>query len=88
MNRYLQTLKMHVPEFELGYLNNHPAIKNKTYEEAQIILAKYATPLPDELTKTAYLEQAYSNRVVYLINGRYYLLKKQRNKGTAYLFEL
>ena len=87
MNRYLNILNAHIPEFELYNRSNNFHIRNKTIEEAKAILEKYAAPLPDELKQTKYLEQTYSDRDVYLINNRYYLLKQSKS-GVAYLFEL
>lgn len=87
MNRYLNILNSHVPEIEFYNRYNNFHIRNKTMEEAKSILAKYAAPLPDELKQTKYLAQTYSEREVYLINNRYYLLKQSKS-GVAYLFEL
>lgn len=88
MNIYLKMMNAKIPEFELYNRYNNAYIRNKTYEEAKEILAKFEVAPPAELQTTEYLEKTYAERPVYLINGSHYLLKKNRNTDIPYLFKI
>ena len=87
MNRYIKILNAQFPEFEMDNIHNNVRIRNKTMDEAKEILSEYEVPLPDELTKSKYLEQTYAGRSCYLINNRHYLLKLSKT-GYPYLHEV
>jgi hypothetical protein len=85
MAKYIKQMNVHIPEKDLYLKNGNVYIKDTTYEEARAICAKFAVPTPLELRQTKYMEQTYSNKAVYKIDGRYYILKKNRNTGDPYL---
>lgn len=87
MSKYIKQMNLHIPEKRL-YLKNGNAYIDTTYEEARAICAKFAVPTPPALRQTKYMEQTYSNNEVYEINGRYYVLKRNRNTGAPYLHEV
>lgn len=86
MNIYLNQMQMHVPELELYNRYNNLYIRNKSYEEAKAVLAKFAVSPPSEFQETEYMQKTYAEKEIYLINGGHYLLKQNRNTGIPYLF--
>lgn len=87
MSKYIKQMNLHIPERKL-YMKNGNAYIDTTYEEARMIVARFAVPTPPELRQTKYMEQTYSNNEVYAIDERYYVLKRNRNTGAPYLHEV
>jgi hypothetical protein len=75
------------PEMKLVNRQGNLFIENLTYEEARQLLNPYLAPVPSDLITTKYKEKVYRNKEVYLINDRYYSLKKSKRDGKAYLFD-
>lgn len=86
--KYIKKLNACIPEKELYLKNGNVYISDTAYEEARAIVAKFAVPAPLEFRQTEYMEQTYSNKEVYKIDGLYYVLKKNRNSGDPYLHKL
>ena len=86
-SNHIKFINAHIPEFKLRRLHNNTHIDNMSYEDAKILMAKFAVPTPPEYLSTAYLERKYADKVFYQMDTRKFLLKQTKN-GDPYLFDI